>query len=56
MTVEEALQHDWLVDADGPFEQVKYLEHHPSTDVFLRLADFSNTKLLQVELLLVFVK
>ena len=56
MTVEEALKHLWLADADSFEEDFASKMTHPSTDVFLRLADFNNTKLLQVELLLVFVK
>ena len=56
MTVEEALKHLWLADADSFEEDSASKMTHPSTDVFLRLADFNNTKLLQVELLLVFVK
>ena len=46
MTVEEALQHQWLVDADNYVENFEELVLQPSTDVFLRLADFNNTKLL----------
>lgn len=56
MTVEEALEHPWITEAiQGPARTTSN-QSDLATQVFLRLANFGTTKLLQVEILLVFVK
>ena len=56
MTVEEALEHPWIAEEDESPMLERKQRSDATGSVFLRLADFSTTKLLQVELLLVFVK
>ena len=56
MTVEQALEHPWIAEEDESPVLQKDLKANLNSMVFLRLANFSTTKLLQVEILLVFVK
>ena len=55
MTVEQALEHPWIAEEDESPILQKDLQQRLSDMVFLRLANFSTTKL-QYEILLVFVK
>ena len=56
MTVEEALEHPWITEATQGPTVTGGSKSDLATRVFLRLANFGTTKLLQVEILLVFVK
>ena len=60
LNCEQALNHSWItssnLDTDlNHIEQVK-AQIGSASEIFLRLADFKQTKRLQVELLLLFVK